>query len=155
MSKNRALLLLPVLLSGCLSDVVALKPNAANIKVVHETDKPLRCEVLGKINGMSRSSDAKEGRNGAENDFRNHAAELKANFALIEAERSGQVGTSSQKDYFLGGKALQCQTEEMEEAQEKKEAEAREAREKAAEEQKQKEEAEKKEAKAAKTKAKK
>lgn len=143
MSMHRALPLLPFLLSGCLSDVVALKPNAADVKVVRETDKPLRCEVLGKINGMSRSSDEKEGRTGAENDFRNHAAELKANFALIEADRSGPVGTSSQKDYFLGGKALHCQTEEMEEAQEKQEAAAREAKEKAEAEQKQKEEDEK------------
>jgi hypothetical protein len=148
MSNQRALVILPLLLGGCLSDVVALKPNAANVKVVHETDKPLRCEVLGKINGMSRSSDEKEGRTGAENDFRNHAAELKANFALIEADRSGQVGTGSQRDYFLGGKALHCQTEEMEEAQEKQEASAREAKEREAEEQKQKEEEEKQAAKA-------
>jgi hypothetical protein len=148
MPKSHALLLMPFLFCGCLPDVVALKPNAANVKVVHETDKPLRCEVLGKIQGMSRSSDQKEGHDGAENDFRNHAAELKANFALIEADRSGQVGTSSQKDYFIGGKALQCQTEEMEEAPEKQEAADRDARQKAAEEQKQKEDEEKKAAKA-------
>lgn len=148
MSKSHALLLMPFLFCACLPDVVGLKPNAANVKVVHETDKPLRCEVLGKINGMSRSPNEKEGHTGAENDFRNHAAELKANFALIEADRSGPVGTSSQRDYFIGGKALQCQTEEMEEAQEKQEAADRDAREKAAEEQKQKEDEEKKAAKA-------
>jgi hypothetical protein len=148
MSKNPALLLVPFLFCACLPEVVSLKPNAANVKVVHETDKPLRCEVLGKINGQSRSADEKEGHTGAENDFRNHAAELKANFALIEADRAGAVGTSSQKDYFIGGKALQCQTEEMEEAQEKQEAADRDARQKAADEQKQKEEEEKKAAKA-------
>ena len=59
MSKSHALLLMPLFFCGCLPEVVALNPNAANVKVVHETDKPLRCEVLGKIQGMSRSSDQK------------------------------------------------------------------------------------------------
>lgn len=148
MSHTRLLLIASFLACGCLPEVVALKPAASSVTIVHETDKPLRCEVLGKINGMSRSSDDKEGRTGAENDFRNHAAELKANFALVEADRNSQVGTGNQRDYFLGGKALQCQTEEMEEAQEKQEAAARDAKEKAAEEQKQKEADEKAQAKA-------
>jgi hypothetical protein len=138
---------LSALAPACFSNVVALEPNASKVKVVHETDKPLHCEVLGKINGMSRSADEKEGHTGAENDFRNHAAELKANYAYVEAERSGLVGTSSQKDYFVGGKALMCQTEEMEEAQDKQAAAARDAKDKADEEQKQKEAEEKQAAK--------
>jgi hypothetical protein len=106
----------------------------------------LRCQVLGKISGTSRSDDEKEARQGAENDFRNHAAELKANFAFIEAERSGPVGTSSQHDVFIGGKALRCQTEEMEEAEEKQAKSEREQKEQADAEREQKEAEEKKQA---------
>src|SRR4030095_5024552 len=116
-------------------------------QIVHETDKPLRCEVLGKITGASRSADAQEGQTGAENDFRNNAAELKANFAFVEAERNGPVGTSSQKDYFVGGKALRCQTAEVEEAQDKADAAAREKKEQAQAEQEAKAAEEKKAAK--------
>ena len=55
MTKKLALCLLTALLPGCLSNVVTLKPEAKSIAIVHETDKPLRCDVLGKISGMSRS----------------------------------------------------------------------------------------------------
>jgi hypothetical protein len=119
MLKKRALFIASIVLTGCFANVVTLEPRARGIQVVRETDKPLHCEVLGKITGQSRSGDEKEARQGAENDFRNQAAELKANFAFIETERSGPVGTSSQYDAFIGGKALRCQTEEMEEAEEK------------------------------------
>jgi len=125
-----ALVVTSVLLTGCFADVVALEPKAQNVKIVHETDRPLHCDIKGKITGTSRSADEKEGRTGAENDFRNHAAELRANFAYVDAERNGPVGTSSQKDYFLGGQALFCQTEEMEDADEKAAAAAREQKEK-------------------------
>lgn len=142
---KRALIVIPVLLTGCFGTVAKLQPAAKSVTVVRETDKPLHCEVLGKISGTSRSTDAKEARQGAENDFRNKAAELKGNFALIEAERGGQVGTGAEHDAYLGGRALFCQTEEMEEAQEKEEAAAREQREKEAAERAEKEAAEKKE----------
>jgi hypothetical protein len=106
-----------------LSNVVALTPEAKNVTIVHETDKPLRCDVLGKITGTSRSTDGKAAQTGAENDFRNQAAQYEgANFALVETERNNRVGTSDQRDVFLGGKALRCMTEEMEEEQAKKEA---------------------------------
>jgi hypothetical protein len=131
MMKSVLLLSLFALLPGCLSNVVALNPKAGGVKIVRETDKPLHCDVRGKISGMSRSSDDKEGRNGAENDFRNHAAELEGNFALIEAERSGKIGTGTQKDFYIGGKALFCQTEEMEAEEEKRHAAEVEAKEKA------------------------
>jgi hypothetical protein len=147
MPKKHALLVVATLLPGCFSNVVALEPKAEKVKIVHETDRPLHCDVKGKITGSSRSADEKEGRTGAENDFRNHAAELKANFAFVDAERNGPVGTSSQKDYFLGGKALYCQTEEMEDADEKAAAAAREQKEKADAEREQKEADEKKAAK--------
>jgi hypothetical protein len=145
-------LVVVMLLAGCLPDVVALSPEASSVQIVHDADKPLHCDVLGKITGSSRSADAKEGQNGAENDFRNHAAELKGNFAFVEAERNGPVGTSSQKDYFLGGKALRCQTEEMQDAQDKADAAAREQKEKDQAAQEQKEADEKKAAKGKKAK---
>jgi len=144
---EKALCVVSVMLTGCFANVAALEPKAESVKVVHESDKPLRCEVLGKISGTSRSDDEKEARTGAENDFRNHAAELKANFAFIEAERSGPVGTSSQHDVFIGGKALRCQTEEMEEAEEKQAASEREQKDKADAEREQKEAEEKQAAK--------
>jgi hypothetical protein len=148
---KKALVVVSVVLPGCFANVAVLEPKAEGIKVVHESDKPLRCQVLGKISGTSRSDDEKAARQGAENDFRNHAAELKANFAFIEAERSGPVGTSSQHDVFIGGKALHCQTEEMEEAEEKKAASEREEKEKADAEREQKEADEKQAAKAKKS----
>jgi hypothetical protein len=141
----KALLVLPLLLTACLDNVVALSPKAEGVQVVRETEKPLRCEVRGKISGTSRSTTLAEAKTGAENDLRNHAAEYDANFALVEAERHGPVGTSSQVDYFVGGKALVCQTEEMEAAADKAEAEARDKREQEAAAQEAKE-AEEKEA---------
>ncbi len=151
------LLVVSLLLPGCFANVVALEPKAESVKIVHETDKPLRCAVKGKISGTSRSTDKKEAETGAANDFRNHAAELKANFAFVEAQRSGPVGTSNQQDVFIGGKALLCETEAMEEAQDKADAKAREQKEQ--KEQKEQAEAEQKakedEAKAAEAKDKK
>lgn len=130
MLKNPSLVVVAVL-TGCLSNVVALSPEGKKVTLVHETDRPLRCSVLGKISGQSRSTDGKEAITGAENDFRNQAAELQANFALVETERNNRVGTSDQRDVFLGGKALRCVTDEMEEQSEKAEAEARAKREQA------------------------
>ncbi len=124
-----ALLAAALLATACLDNVVALSPRAEKVKVVREAEKPLRCEVRGKITGSSRSTEVGQAKTGAENDLRNHAAEYDANFALVESERHGPVGTSSQVDYFVGGKALLCQTEEMEAANEKAESEARDKRE--------------------------
>ena len=83
MLEKRTLLVVAALLPACLSNVVALQPNAKEVKIVRETDKPLNCKVLGKISGTSRDDDGKAARSGAENDFRNHAADLDANFALV------------------------------------------------------------------------
>ena len=130
MLKKRALCAVAVCLPACFGTVVPLSPQAKNVTIVRETDKPVRCEVLGKISGRSRSSDVEAAKTGARNDFRNQAAELKGNFALLEAERGGQVGTGAEYDAYVGGKALLCQTEEMEEQQEKEAAAAREAKEK-------------------------
>ncbi|HYJ10747.1 MAG TPA: DUF4156 domain-containing protein [Polyangiaceae bacterium] len=150
MRANRTVILASLTLLSCLSNVVALNPDAKEVKIVRETDKPLTCKVLGKITGTSRDDDGKLARSGAENDFRNHAAELDANFALVETDRDNRVGTSSQRDVFLGGKALYCMTEELEEAAAKKEAGDREAKEKAEAEAKAKEEAEAEQAELAK-----
>ncbi len=144
MLKKRALWVLSMVLPGCLPNVVALEPQAEGVQVVHESDKPLRCDVLGKITGESRSNDEKEAQKGAQNDLRNHALALNANFAFIETERSGPVGTSSQHDTFIAGKALHCQTEAMEDAQDKAEASAREQKEKDEADRQQKEADEKK-----------
>lgn len=143
MLAKRTLFVAALALPACLSNVVALNPDAKKVTIVRETDRPLNCKVLGKISGTSRDNDGKLAREGAENDFRNHAAELDANFALVETDRDNRVGTSSQRDIFLGGKAMYCMTDELEEQQAKEEAAAKEAKEKAAAEQQAKEDEEK------------
>ena len=125
MLMNRApLLILTLLLPGCMDNTVALSPEAKSVTLVREGDRPLHCKALGKISGSSKSADEKLAKSGAENDFRNHAADLKANFAVVESENGGPVGTSTQHKAFLGGQALLCQTEAMEDAADKADAEA-------------------------------
>jgi hypothetical protein len=158
MSSSRALLVVSVVsvvLPGCLSNTVALAPEAKSVTLVRESDRPLHCKVLGKITGSSRSSDEKLAKEGAENDLRNHAAELKANYALVESENGGRVGTSNERDAFLGGKALLCRTDAMDEADEKAAAAEQEKKEKEVAEREQKEQAEKDEQASAKKKGKK
>ena len=142
-------LLAPVIFSAflpaCFGNSVALEPRAHGVTLVHESDRPLHCKALGRISGTSTSDEEKGARAGAENDFRNQAAELKGNFALVEAARGGPVGTSSERNYFIGGKALLCQTEAMEDAQEKAEAKAQRDKEDEEEQRQLKEASEKKE----------
>jgi hypothetical protein len=147
MLKKRALFVVSALLPACLGSVVTLSPKAESVTLVHESDRPLHCKFLGKINGSSRSSDEKEARQGAENDLRNHAADLKANFAFAEVERTGRVGTSSEQDAFASGSALLCQTEAMEDAQEKADEKAQAQKEQEEADAKQKEQDEKKDKK--------
>lgn len=143
---------LAALLSACVFNSVAkLDPKAEGVVVVRETDKPTDCRYLGKIMGRSHADDEKQARQGAENDLRNQAAKLKANFALIESQRGGPVGTTSQREVVINGKALSCKTLEMQQAeeakheQELKEKEDREIREQAEKERKAEEEKEKRE----------
>ncbi|MEO8900368.1 MAG: DUF4156 domain-containing protein [Polyangiaceae bacterium] len=118
--KRASFIVFPLLfLAGCLGGTVALSPEAKSVTLVREGDRPLHCKALGKITGSSKSSDEKLAKAGAENDFRNHAAELKANFAVVESENGGPVGTSTQRNSFLGGQALLCQTEAMQDADDK------------------------------------
>jgi hypothetical protein len=120
--KRAPFVICTLLLSGCLDSTVALSPEAKSVTLVREGDRPLHCKALGKITGSSKSSDEKLAKAGAENDFRNHAADLKANFAVVEQENGGPVGTSAKHNAFLGGQALLCQTEAMEDADDKKAA---------------------------------
>jgi hypothetical protein len=144
MLKKQAVFVACALLQGCFSSVVTLSPKAASVTLVRDSDRPLHCKFLGKINGTSRSSDEKTAREGAENDLRNHAADLNANFAVAEVERPSRVGTSTQQDFFIGGTALMCETEAMEDAKEKADAQAQEQKEKDDAAQKEKEDADKK-----------
>lgn len=152
MSKAVSLSLTALLSVGCVFNSVAkLDPKAESVVVVHETDKPTDCKYLGKIVGRSHADSEKEARKGAENDLRNQAAKLKGNFALIENQRGGPVGTTSQREVVMNGKAMFCKTLEMQQAeeakheQEMKEKEDREIREQAEKERKAEEEKEKKE----------
>ncbi len=152
MPHAKSLLWLSVLLPSCFfASVSKLSPEGKQVEVVRETTRPVNCEILEKINGTSRADDEKTAREGAENDFRNKAADLKANFALIEVERSQKVGTTSTREVFIGGKALFCRTLEMEAAEEKKREQAqaeKEEKERKAQEEKERKEQEEKDKKA-------
>ncbi len=134
----------PLLLSGCvLRNVVALEPQGKKIKLVHEADKPLDCDVLADVNGTSRSEDEKKAIKGAENDIRNHAAEYQgANFVVVETQRTRHAGTGPYMEAFLAGKSLKCITPEMAAEREKEQAEAKEREEREKAERERKEELE-------------
>lgn len=125
MNLAQSLTLLALTLQGCLiNSVTKLDPAASKVEVVPETEKPSECKFLGKITGRSHASDEKEARKGAENELRNKTAELKGNFAIIENVRGGRVGTTSQQDVVINGKAYDCQTLDMQLADEEKQAQA-------------------------------
>ncbi len=154
--------LLALSFTGCLINSVAdLESQGKAVTVVPETERPTECKLLGRIQGTSHADEEKLARQGAENDFRNKAGELKANYAVIEREGGGRKGTSSQVEAVVTGRAYFCQTLEMQEAEEAKrmkaieEKEAEEERLKAEEEQREAEEKAEKEAKEAEKKAKK
>jgi hypothetical protein len=128
--KCAPLFVFALLLVGCMDNTVLLSPEAKGVTLVHESDRPLHCKALGKISGSSTSTQEKLAKSGAENDFRNHAADLKANYALVESENGGPVGTSTERNSFLGGEALLCQTEAMADAEEKAAADAQTKKEK-------------------------
>ena len=143
MIQRLALVLVPTLLGGCvLSNVVALEPEGKRIKLVHEADKPIDCEPVASISGLSKSEDVKEARKGAENDMRNKAGEYDANFAVVETQRTRRAGTSPYHEVFLGGKAMKCVTFEMEAKREQKAADEKARKEKEEAERIQKEELE-------------
>lgn len=97
-------------LVGCVTEnLVEARPEASKVTVVKDVDKPLHCRNLGDVNGRSRSQDTAKARAGAQNDFKNRAAALKANYALIEDENGGHVGTSAYTEVLIRGKALLCE----------------------------------------------
>jgi hypothetical protein len=152
MTKESTLFVVALALSGCVFNSVAkLESKAENVTIVHDTDKPVDCKPLGKITGTSHADDEKSARKGAENDFRNQAAALKGNFALVENTRGGPIGTTSQREVVINGRALHCNTLEMQQEDEKKREQAqkdkeeREIKEQAEKERKAEEAKEKKE----------
>ena len=88
--------------------MVEVRPQAAAVKVVKEDDRPFRCTIVGDIHGVARSQDEAKARKGAENDMRNQAASLRGNYAMVEIDRAKNVGITSYKEVFLGGKAIKC-----------------------------------------------
>lgn len=152
MNKILPLILVVTLMPGCfINSVAKLKPEAEKVRLVPETEKPSECKFLGKITGNSHADDEKDAKLGAENDFRNRAAALKANFAVAENVRGGRVGTTNQREVVINGKAYECKTLDMQEAEEEKRQQAiaakeeREEKERMAEEAKQEEEKAKRE----------
>ena len=124
MIQRLALVLVSTFMTSCvLSNVVALEPEGKRIKLVRAADKPIDCEPVASISGLSKAEDVKDARKGAENDMRNKAGEYDANFAVVETERTRQAGTSPYQEVFLGGKAMKCVTFEMEAKREQKAAE--------------------------------
>lgn len=138
MTKVLPFTLIAFALQGCLiNSVTKLDPQASKVQLVPETEKPGECKFLGKITGTSHADDEKLAKQGAENEFRNKAAALKGNFAVVENVRGGRMGTTSQRDVVINGKAYYCKTLEMQQAEEEKQQQAiqekedREAREQA------------------------
>lgn len=159
MLKKASLLASAFALQACIMESVpTLSPEAKNVTLVNETSRPIDCKVLGKINGSAHTDGEKQAHQGAEAEFRNQAAKMKANYALIEQERSGPYGTTTQTDVFISGKALFCRTQEMEAEEEKKREQAlkekEEREQKEAEEKQRKEQEEKEKQEAEKEKAK-
>ena len=112
MQKALVIALLGSALGACVTNnVVELKPQAAGVKIIHEEEKPFRCKDLGLVQGRSRSTKKEEAQRGAEADLKNNAAALKANYVVLDADRGGQVGSSSHVDHFMSGKALKCEAE--------------------------------------------
>jgi colicin import membrane protein len=121
MIKALPVALLALSLQGCLINSVSkLSPEASKVQLVPETEKPSECKFLGKIVGTSHAEDEKDAKQGAENDFRNKAAAKKGNFAVIENSRGGRMGTTSQREVVINGKAYYCKTLEMQQAEEEK-----------------------------------
>jgi len=152
MTKALPLTLLAFSLQGCLiNSVTKLDSQASQVQLVPETEKPGECKFLGKITGSSHADDEKLAKQGAENEFRNKAAALKGNFAVIESSRGGRVGTTNQLEVVINGKAYYCKTLEMQQVDEEKqqkaiaEQEEREAKEQAEKEAKIEEEKAKRE----------
>ncbi len=106
---------------GCVqANLVEVNSQGAGVKVVKEDERPFGCRVVGDVRGKSRSVDVDKARRGAENDLKNQAAKLKANYVVLEIDRSGHVGTSQYSDAFLGGKALRCEDRDKEEKKDEK-----------------------------------
>jgi hypothetical protein len=102
-------------LGGCVTEsIVQARPAASKVTIVNDTDKPFNCKVLADIHGESESSDEAKAKTGAQNDFKNKAAGFRANYAWVEAENSGNVGTSTIRRVFIRGKALRCPEPEKE-----------------------------------------
>lgn len=138
-----AVVLIALVATGCVvRDVVALEPEGKKIKLVREADKPIDCDVVANVSGSSRAQDEKDALKGAENDLRNEASAYDANFVVVEVERTKQAGTGPYKEVFLGGKALNCVTLEMDLEREKSEAERKEREEQEAAEEARQEELE-------------
>jgi hypothetical protein len=125
MTKALPLTLLAFALQGCLiNSVTKLDPKAQNVQLIPETEKSGECKMLGKIHGSSHAEDEKQAKQGAENDFRNQAAKLKGNYAVVESTRGGRVGTTSQREVVINGKAYYCKTLDMQVAEEEKQQQA-------------------------------
>src|SRR5512145_1877938 len=125
MTKALPLTLFALALQGCLiNSVTKLNPEGSKVQLVPETEKPSECKFLGKINGTSHADEEKLAKQGAENELRNKAAALKGNFAVVENVRGGRVGTTSQREVVVNGKAYFCNTLEMQQAEEEKQERA-------------------------------
>lgn len=117
--KNRITLMTVIGLSGFI--VVGcggpkLRPEAAKVQVVAESEKPLHCKTLGPITGKASADTEPAAREAAIIKFRNEAAERGANYAFISQENGGQVGTTGALQVAVVGKAIKCTDEEPAEA---------------------------------------
>jgi hypothetical protein len=109
--KNRIALVIAVCLVGPV--VVGcggpkLRPEAAKVQVVAESEIPLHCKRLGSITGKASADTEKAARDAAIVRFRNEAAQRGANYAFISQENGGTVGTTGALQVAVVGRALNC-----------------------------------------------
>jgi hypothetical protein len=110
MRNTLALVILAGALAACVTEnLVEAGPGTGKIKLVKESERPIRCQTIADVHGTSRSQSEAKARVGAENDIKNRAAALKANYVLVDVDRVKPIGTSPYREIFLGGKALACE----------------------------------------------
>lgn len=104
------LVMIMVVFGGCASAVL-LNPNAKSVKISKEA-APQGYEEVGEIFGKSNADDQIEAMEGAQNDLRNKAADLRGNYVVLETNNSKSVmGTWKQGiEILLGGQAYCCST---------------------------------------------
>lgn len=112
--KNIALLLIPVVLSGCAA--TAVNPQANGVEIVNEAPSPNQCKFLGEVVGTQGNwftGDYTSNKNlvtGARNELRNQAHALGGNLVYVQdMKNSNAWGSLGTTNTTAVGKVYKCQ----------------------------------------------